>query len=189
LWITGVKFVFIFCASWGECDSIIFVFCKHKKLFSFLQQTSFIVNCTKIMKVHKLLITAVLCMYCYTQKVLLLLIWDWNFWSKASCYETPIQIISIHPNASLAGGVGVLEAFLECFSFCQAKNLYWSSLDILCIVKVVITQCFLAIQRGVLHEAMSLKCGECDSTPMLCSTSSCWLRVEQCTRTLSWSNV
>jgi hypothetical protein len=87
--------------------------------------------------------------------------------------KSPIQIISVRPNASLAGGVGVLEAVLECFSFCQAKNLYWSSLDILCIVKVVITQCCLVMQRGVLHEAMSLECGEYDSTPVLCSTSSC----------------
>jgi hypothetical protein len=61
-----------------------------------------------------------------------------------------------------------LEAVLECFSFCQAKNLYWHSLDILCIVKVVITQCFLV---------MPLECGECDSTPVLCSTSSGCLRV------------
>ena len=38
--------------------------------------------------------------------------------------KMPIQIVSIHPNASLAGGVGVLEAVLECSSFCQAKNLY-----------------------------------------------------------------
>jgi len=38
--------------------------------------------------------------------------------------KTPIQIVSICPNASLAGGVGVLEAVLGCFSFCQAKNLY-----------------------------------------------------------------
>jgi hypothetical protein len=38
--------------------------------------------------------------------------------------KTPVQIVSICPNAYLAGGVGVLEAVLECFSFCQAKNLY-----------------------------------------------------------------
>jgi hypothetical protein len=37
--------------------------------------------------------------------------------------KTPIQIVSICPNASLAGGVGVLKAVLECFLFFQAKEL------------------------------------------------------------------
>jgi hypothetical protein len=39
--------------------------------------------------------------------------------------KTPIQIVSVCPNASLAGGVEVLEAILECFFFFfQAKELY-----------------------------------------------------------------